>query len=194
MMPARVVFAWMVLALIDGAPSAAQSHDHSPRHAPPTAAASPYAPLAGRAVKAFSDEQVADLKAGRGMGLALAAELNNYPGPLHVLELADGLQLSAGQRARTQELMAAMKAESIALGERIIAAETALDRQFAGRVVTRDSLAAATAQIGRLQGELRATHLRYHLDMAAILSSAQIGRYAELRGYGAGGAGHHPKH
>ena len=33
------------------------------------------------------------------MGLALAAELNGYPGPSHVLELADKLELSAEQRA-----------------------------------------------------------------------------------------------
>ena len=28
------------------------------------------------------------------MGLALAAELNGYPGPLHVIELADSLRLT----------------------------------------------------------------------------------------------------
>ncbi len=41
----------------------------------------PYAGLQARPVKALSDQQIADLKAGRGMGLALAAELNGYPGP-----------------------------------------------------------------------------------------------------------------
>ncbi|HEY0442316.1 MAG TPA: hypothetical protein VGD36_19780, partial [Xanthobacteraceae bacterium] len=41
----------------------------------------PYAGLEARPVKALS-EQIADLRAGRGMGLALAAELNGYPGPL----------------------------------------------------------------------------------------------------------------
>ena len=50
---------------------------------------------------------VADLKAGRGMGLALAAELNGYPGPSHVLELADKLKLSAEDKAA---LVAFMKA------------------------------------------------------------------------------------
>ena len=44
-----------------------------------------------RSIKALSDQQIADLGAGRGMGLALAAELNGYPGPSHVLELADKL-------------------------------------------------------------------------------------------------------
>ena len=49
-----------------------------------------------RLIKALSEQQIADLKAGRGMGLALPAELNGYPGPIHVLELSDELGLSAG--------------------------------------------------------------------------------------------------
>src|SRR6266478_9941548 len=68
----------------------------------------PYAGLQARPIKALSAEQIADLKAGRGMSLALAAELNGYPAPRHVLELAEPLQLSAAQRARTADLMAAM--------------------------------------------------------------------------------------
>jgi hypothetical protein len=47
----------------------------------------PYAGMQARAIKALSAEQIADLKAGRGLSLALAAELNGYPGPRHVLEL-----------------------------------------------------------------------------------------------------------
>jgi hypothetical protein len=43
--------------------------------------AQPYSGMQTRPIKALSDQQVADLKAGRGMGLALAAELNGYPGP-----------------------------------------------------------------------------------------------------------------
>jgi hypothetical protein len=54
-------------------------------------AQSPYSGMQTRSIKALSEQQVADLTAGRGMGLALAAELNGYPGPFHVLELADKL-------------------------------------------------------------------------------------------------------
>jgi hypothetical protein len=36
----------------------------------------PYAGMQTRPIKALSDQQIADLRAGRGMGLALAAELN----------------------------------------------------------------------------------------------------------------------
>jgi hypothetical protein len=55
-----------------------------------------------RAIKALSEWQVSDLSAGRGMGLAMAAELNGYAGPSHVLELADKLELSSDQRGRTK--------------------------------------------------------------------------------------------
>src|ERR1700716_2245653 len=83
--------------------------------------ASPYAGYEQRPIKALSDQQVADLRAGRGMGLALAAELNGYPGPVHVLELAAPLELPPERRARTQALFEAMKAETVPLGERLIA-------------------------------------------------------------------------
>src|SRR2546425_6382198 len=72
----------------------------------------PYAGLETRTVKALSEQQIADLRAGRGMGLALAAELNGYPGPLHVLELGDQIGLSDTQRERMRELFAAMQAEA----------------------------------------------------------------------------------
>ena len=52
--------------------------------------------LQQRAVNALS-EQVADLQAGQGMGLARAAELNGYPGPVHVPELSDRLEPSDEQ-------------------------------------------------------------------------------------------------
>jgi hypothetical protein len=76
----------------------------------------PYAGLEQRAVKALSEQQIADLRAGRGMGLALPAELNGYPGPSHVLENADALGLSAEQRERTKGLFEAMNAEAVPVG------------------------------------------------------------------------------
>ena len=41
----------------------------------------PYAGLQNRAITTLSEQQIADLNAGRCMGLALAVELNGYPGP-----------------------------------------------------------------------------------------------------------------
>ena len=176
----------IALLMLATAPASAQQHQ-------------PYGGMQSRPIKALSDEQIADLRAGRGMGLALAAELNGYPGPLHVLEHADALGLTAEQRARTQALFDAMKTEAIALGEKLIAEESALDRAFAGRSVTPESLAQGTAAIGAIQAALRATHLRYHLAQVEVLTPEQVRRYAELRGYGGehGSAqnapGHHPR-
>src|SRR6516164_5748432 len=89
-------------------------------------AQTPYAGMRSRPIKGLSEQQVADLKAGRGMGLALPAELNDYPGPAHVLELADKLELSSDQRARIQSLFDAMKAEAVPLGARLLDQEAAL--------------------------------------------------------------------
>jgi len=90
----------------------------------------PYAGMQTRPIKALSEQQVADLQAGRGMGLALAAELNGYPGPSHVLELADKLDLSTDQRAKIQDIFHSMKQEVLPLGAKLIKQEAELDRQF----------------------------------------------------------------
>ena len=90
--------------------------------------AQPYAGLQSRPIKALSEQQIADLRAGRGAGFALAAELNGYPGPVHVLELGDRLNLSAAQREQVQKLFVSMKAEAVPLGEQLISREEELDR------------------------------------------------------------------
>jgi hypothetical protein len=125
-----------------------------------TAQQQAYGGLQSRTVKALSQQQIDDLKSGRGMGLALTAELNGYPGPPHVLELATPLALTEAQRQKMQELIAAMKADTIPLGERLITHEQELDDLFAKKAVTPESLEAVTATIGSAQGALRAAHLR----------------------------------
>jgi len=164
-----------LLLALSSAPALAQ-HQHAP-------AASPYAGFEKRAVKALSDQQIADLRAGCGMGYALAAELNGYPGPSHVLELKEQLVLTDVQRARMQDLFEAMKVETIPIGERLIAQETELDRQFSDGKITTARLTAATAAIGATQAELRAAHLRYHLSTLEVMTPEQVRRYRELRSY-----------
>jgi len=158
-----------------------QSH-HSGHHG--SAAALPYAGLEHRQIKALSSQQIADLSAGRGMGLALPAELNGYPGPLHVLELADALDLTPEQRKRTEVLVDAMRSETIEIGERVIRHEATLDSAFAHRTMTPGMLLDIVRAIATAQGELRAAHLRYHLTMSEFLQPDQIARYMSLRGYG----------
>ena len=155
------------------------------------AAQQPYAGLETRAIKSLSEQQIADLNAGRGMGLALAAELNGYPGPSHALELADQIGLSPEQTIKLKELFVAMKAETIPIGVELISQERGLNDDFARRTVTLESLEASSRKIGNTQASLRSAHLRYHLSTLAVLTPAQVKRYGELRGYAADAASPH---
>jgi Spy/CpxP family protein refolding chaperone len=146
-------------------------------------AQSPYSGMQTRSIKALSEQQIADIKAGRGMGLALPAELNGYPGPVHALEFSDKLGLSIEQKSRIEALFESMKAEAVPLGDKLLAQEAALDQLFASHSITAEGLKAATTQIGATQAELRNTHLKYHLLTAQILSPEQMQHYAVLRGY-----------
>ncbi|HEX9905518.1 MAG TPA: Spy/CpxP family protein refolding chaperone [Propylenella sp.] len=142
-------------------------------------------------IKALSAEEIAELKAGEGMGLALAAELNGYPGPRHVLDLADELRLTEKQRREVRALFDAMRSEAVDTGERLIAEEAALDREFAERTITPARLDAATRAIGSIAADLRATHLRYHLATRDLLLPEQVWRYNALRGYSGNSAPMH---
>lgn len=154
----------------------------------------PYAGQQQRPIKALSHQQVQDYRAGKGMGFAKAAELNHYPGPRHVLDLADELQLTAGQRQASQELFNTMQAEAQPLGEQIVAAERRLEDLFADGLVDETNLRAAVQQVAQLQGEVRYAHLRTHLTQRALLTEQQVRHYDQLRGYGQGGSSHAHQH
>jgi len=176
----------MLLAALAAAPVLAQGTASA---AP--GSASPYAGQQSRAVKALSDEERAGLLEGQGMGFAKAAELNGYPGPTHVLELANHLQLTAEQRRATRKLLDDHKAAARQLGAALVEAERALDEAFASRGADEATVRRLSAEAARLQGELRFEHLKTHLAQAALLRPEQIRHYANLRGYGgAGGGGH----
>jgi Spy/CpxP family protein refolding chaperone len=163
----------LALAVVPAAVSLAQSP-------------SPYAGQERRSIKALSEKEIGDLQEGRGMGLAMAAELNSFPGPLHVLELAAELGLSDEQRDKTQALHKTMRERAQALGGRIIEAERTLDRAFAAGRIDQASLQAQVGIIATLQGELRAVHLAAHLTQRALLTPEQVARYDALRGYQGG--------
>jgi len=153
---------------------------------PAAAQTSGYSGQEGREIKALSAEETADLLAGRGMGAALAAELNHYPGPAHVLQLREQLGLSAEQIHAVQEIFDRMNAAAKPLGAAIVAAEKHLDEAFGSGSVVADTVRGDTAAIAELQGKLRAVHLAAHLETRAVLQPEQISRYDILRGYAAG--------
>ena len=161
----------------------------------PVLADTPYAGQQTRGIKALSDEDLAALRKGEGMGMAKAAELNGYPGPAHVLQLAAQLGLTEAQRRDVQAIFDRMSAAAKPLGAELIERERALDQLFAKGDISPDRLAAATAAIGELQGRLRTVHLAAHLETRALLNPDQIARYQQLRGYGDSQAPvqhHHP--
>jgi len=156
--------------------------------------ASSYVAEQSRSIKSLSDQEVADYRNGQGLGFAKAAELNGYPGPAHVLELADQLALSPEQKEQTQSLFQRMRTQASALGTRLVDEERQLDELFASKTISRSRLAAALDSIGTLQSEIRKTHLQAHLDQAAILSEAQTTKYWHLRGYAQRTAPSHHHH
>lgn len=162
-----------LLVLMTWAGSAQAQHQHG----------SGYTAMVARPIKALSEEQVTQLREGRGMGLSLPAELNSYPGPMHTLELADALQLTAEQRRRLDAIQQEMSSSAIALGHQVIAAETQLDRAFASGSADRSAVVTQLAEIGRLNGELRAVHILAHMETRALLTPDQVARYDAARGY-----------
>jgi Spy/CpxP family protein refolding chaperone len=159
--------------------------------APVIAAEAPMTPYAGqqaRTIKALSDEDIAALLKGQGMGMAKAAELNGYPGPAHVLTLAKELKLTESQEEQVKAIFDQMSVAAKSLGAELVEREGMLDQLFAKGEITPDRLSAKTAAIGELEGRLRSLHLSAHLATRALLDSDQIALYQKLRGYGDPGA------
>lgn len=152
-------------------------------------APSPYAGQEFREIKALSPQEISELLTGKGMGFAKAAELNGYPGPLHVLELAAQLKLGEDQVSATEALFREMQDDAVQLGRRIVDFERQLDGQFAAHSVTPESLQRSLEQIGNLQSQLRRVHLNAHLEQYRLLSESQVANYMAIRGYAAH-AGH----
>ena len=156
--------------------------------------ATPYAGEDQRAIKALSADEIQSYLNGKGAGLAKAAELNHYPGPAHVLELADKLELSAQQKTRTEAIFKTMQADAIRWGKALIDKEQELDRRFASNAITPEALRSLLEQIGKLQAEVRRAHLSAHLQQRAVLSGEQVAKYDSLRGYGSGQGHSHSGH
>jgi len=150
-----------------------------------------YAGQQSRQIKALDAGQVAGLLAGRGMGYAKAAELNRYPGPAHVLELAVPLGLSGAQVESTRAIHARMEGQAQALGAELVAAEADLDRLFQSGTADAGGVAAVLGTIARLQARLRGVHLNAHIEQREVLSAEQVERYVQLRGYGGPGPDAH---
>lgn len=153
----------------------------------------PYAGQQEREIKALSPDEVKQYLAGAGMGYAKSAELNRFPGPMHVLELAEKLDLTPEQRERTKVLMDTHKSEVRAIGTKRVESERAIEMLFRSGSVDDAMLAKSVREAAALDGEYRLAHLETHRRMQALLTEEQVARYDRLRGY-AGGGEHRRQH
>lgn len=163
----------------NGANTASGEHHHGTMM-------SQYAGDETREIKALSEAEIKGLQSGEGLGLAMPAELNHYPGPKHVLDMADTLSLTPAQKRTIEQSYATMHERAVRIGKDLIDRERSLDREFASTKIEPGTLRRLTAEIGKLRGELRSAHLLAHLETRAALSEQQIRMYDGLRGYGKG--------
>jgi len=165
-----------VLVLSISAPSAAED-----------ALTSPYRDQTAAEIRGLTEKEISELREGRGMGLARAAELNGYPGPRHVLDaVREGrLRLSPGQLQTVQRLFDVMAREAKRLGDMILEEERALEGEFRKGTISESDLQAGVTRIAALQGQLRAAHLKTHLETRPVRTEQQIQHYDPLPRYGA---------
>jgi hypothetical protein len=79
------------------------------------------------------------------MGMAKVAELNGYPGPVHVLTLANELGLTESQRQQVQAIFDRMSAAAKPLGAKWVEREQVLDGLFVRGEITAERLVAEIA-------------------------------------------------
>lgn len=155
---------------------------------------SPYIGQEERGIKALSKQEIEGYLNGKGLGYAKAAELNQYPGPSHVLDLAKELSLTEEQVLKTQIIFGTMKIEAINYGKQLIEKEQELDLKFASKTIDSSSLEKLLSDIGSLESKIRYVHLVAHIEQKYLLSKHQTMQYDQLRGYGKPNSNEHKQH
>lgn len=152
---------------------------------------SPYREQLASEIRGLTTKEIEDLREGRGMALARAAELNGYPGPRHVLDGVEAGEFHLGpeQLAAVQRLFQEMSTGAQRLGSAILKEEQALEAEFRARRIDGPNLRERVARIATLQSDLRLIHLRTHLETRALLTDHQVEQYNEMRGYTGSRAG-----
>ena len=144
---------------------------------------SPYAGQETRQIKSLSADDVEELHRGGGWGLAKTAELNGFPGPTHLLELADQINLTDNQIEAIEAIRSDMQVRAIETGRKFVNLEKELDREFQSGTITSDRLGSLLSQIALVRGQLRLVHLSAHLQTRPLLTEHQVADYNRLRGY-----------
>lgn len=185
----RIRYGSIVLGILVCSSSQAQQLRDSPFKTEPQIVitpalpASPYVGFETREVKTMPPERQEGLRRGASLGYGLAAELNGYPSPVQVVELADQLGLDAEQKTRVRAIADKLRKDAIAAGEALLAAEAHIDRLFQLKQVSPDRIEAQTAVAAGQEARLRAIHLNAHLATRELLNPEQIESYQRLKVY-----------
>jgi len=147
---------------------------------------SPYAGQEHRKIKALSQQKISGYLTGKGLGYAKAAELNHYPGPKHVLDLAKELELTNEQVQKSAEAYKLMQEQAVYYGEKLVTKERELDLEFANSTINENILESLLSDIAILESKIRYVHLHAHLVQKTLLNEHQITKYDQLRAYSSG--------
>ena len=179
----RIIKYFLLAIIISTTGSAiayAQQHQHGEQH---NNFRSPYVEQLDSPVRGLSSDEVDNLLNGKGAGYARMAELNGYPGLRHVLDLSSQLNLSTKQETKIQAAFEEMQSQAKTIGKTIVSKEQELSEAFASGKITNTELEKQIQELARLYGELRKTHLQAHLQINPLLSTEQIKKYNQIRGY-----------
>ena len=144
---------------------------------------SDYVGQESREIKALSSEDIQGFLEGRGMGLAKAAELNGYPGPMHVLQMKEALSISKAQEIKLTAIFDKMKRETKSLGRELVSAEANLEKEFRSNRANPTRVEDLTSMIGAIHARIRASHLNAHIATKPLMTTAQLKKYEHFRGY-----------
>jgi len=136
-----------------------------------------------KTLKSLSNNEINNYLTGKGMGFAKPAELNNYPGPRHVLDISDELSLSKNQIDKTKFLFNQMQSTAKKLGAILIDKEMDIENLFSSSKATSENLSHLLIESANIKAKIRLAHLTAHIQQKDILNKHQIIKYNEIRGY-----------
>ncbi|MGW8283196.1 MAG: Spy/CpxP family protein refolding chaperone [Gemmatimonadota bacterium] len=137
--------------------------------------------MGGGMLGGISAQEKEALLKGSGLGAGMIAMMNGYPGPKHVLEMGDELELTAAQREEIGTIFGEAKASFVELGTTIVEKDEALTALFTSGSATTAQVETLAREIGDLQGQLRAGHLNAHIRTYDALTPAQREKLSSMQ-------------
>jgi len=138
--------------------------------------------MGGGMLGGVSETEKEALLKGAGLGAGMIAMMNGYPGPKHILEMGEELELTAAQRETIGTIYGKVKAESVKYGTELVEKDEALAAMFTSGSVDTGDVEKLAREIGELQGRVRAEHLNAHVKTYDALTPAQREKLSSMQG------------